>query len=166
MTIIEKEDHHHDHDQSGVTLMWCDNDGQVCLYISIMTMIITVMMIMTMIITTIMIMTMITNAMMIKTMITTAMMNRCDCDSLAADPDSFCSNGEVCKVSVFVIVIFSCDQDKSSFETKCFNLFDQRPGLCLRSSFPSRLRMWPLLQRSRSSRVWRNFCNGVVTIST
>ena len=109
-------------------------------------MIITVMMIMTMIITTIMIMAiittaMITTAMMIKTMIITAMMNRCDCDSLAADPDSFCSNGEVCKVSVLVIVIFSCDQDKSSFETKCFNLFDQRPGLCLRSSFPSRLRM-------------------------
>ena len=84
-------------------------------------------------------MTMIITAMMIKTMIitvimiTTAMMNRCDCDSLAADPDSFCSNGEVCKVSVLVIVIFSCDQDKSSF--------DQRPGLCLRSSFPSRLRM-------------------------
>ena len=89
-----------------------------------------------MIITAIMIMTIITT-----TMITTAMMNRCDCDSLAADPDSFCSNGEVCKVSVLVIVIFSCDQDKSSFETKCFNLFDQRPGLCLRSSFPSRLRM-------------------------
>ena len=109
-------------------------------------MIITIMMIMTMIITTIMIMTMITTAMittamMIKTMITTAMMNRCDCDSLAADPDSFCSNGEVCKVSVLVIVIFSCDKDKSYFETKCFNLFDQRPGLCLRSSFPSRLRM-------------------------
>ena len=110
MTMIEKDDHHHDHDQSGVTLMWCDNDGQVCLYISIMTMIITVMMIMTMI----------TPAMMIKTMITTAMMNRCDCDSLAADPDSFCSNGEVCKVSVLVIVIFACDQDKSYFETNAF----------------------------------------------
>ena len=84
-------------------------------------MIITVTMIMTMIITTIMIMTMITTAMittamMIKTMITTAMMNRCDCDSLAADPDSFCSNGEVCKVSVLVIVIFSCDKDKSYFK--------------------------------------------------
>ena len=101
-----------------------------------MTMITTAMRIKTMIITAIMIMTMITT-----TKITTAMMNRCDCDSLAADPDSFCSNGEVCKVSVLVIVIFSCDQDKSSFETKCFNLFDQRPGLCLRSSFPSRLRM-------------------------
>ena len=54
-----------------------------------------------MIITAIMIMTIITTA-----MITTAMINRCDCDSLAADPDSFCSNGEVCKVSVLVIVIF------------------------------------------------------------
>ena len=101
-----------------------------------MTIITTATRIKTMIITAIMIMTIITTA-----MITTAMINRCDCDSLAADPDSFCSNGEVCKVSVLVIVIFSCDQDKSSFETKCFNLFDQRPGLCLRSSFPSRLRM-------------------------
>ena len=101
-----------------------------------MTIITTATRIKTMIITAIMIMTIITT-----TMIITAMMNRCDCDSLAADPDSFCSNGEVCKVSVLVIVIFSCDQDKSSFETKCFNLFDQRLGLCLRSSFPSRLRM-------------------------
>ena len=84
---------------------------------------------------------MIITAIMIMTIITTAMINRCDCDSLAADPDSFCSNGEVCKVSVLVIVILSCDQDKSSFETKCFNLFDQRLGLCLRSSFPARLRM-------------------------
>ena len=30
---------------------------------------------------------------------------RCDCDSLAADPDSFCSNGDVCKVCRIAILM-------------------------------------------------------------
>ena len=32
------------------------------------------------------------------------LLSRCNCDSLAADPDSFCSNGEVCKVSVVIVL--------------------------------------------------------------
>ena len=45
--------------------------------------------------------------MVVRTMTMTMMIQylpRCDCDSLAADPDSFCSNGEVCKVIITMIM--------------------------------------------------------------
>ena len=57
---------------------------------------------------------------------------RCDCDSLAADPDSFCSNGDVCKVSritilmvvelIFVVMMIMIVMIFSSFCRFCFNI--------------------------------------------